>query len=101
MSPGAIIRGIVDGGMRTLTEANALLEAQRALFSGDDHVRREVEPWLRATPVERLRAFALMSGDTLRWLARLTPEQLARATAADPLPEDAGPVMRTLRAGAR
>ena len=87
--------------MLSLTAANALLEAQRALLSGDDHVRREVAPWLDATPAERLAALDVLSRDTILWLARLSPMERERATAPDPLPDDAMPILRTLRDGTR
>ncbi len=87
--------------MSTLAEANALLEAQRALFSGDDHIRREVAPWLDATPAQRLLALDALSRDTVRWLARLSPEALERATAPTPLPDDALPILQVLLRGAR
>ena len=70
------------------------------MLSGDDHVRREVEPWRDATPAERLAALAALCRDAIAWLAPLTPEQLERATAPDPLPDDAWPILAALR-GAR
>ena len=83
--------------MRSLDEANALIEAQRAALSGDDHVRREVAPWRDATPAERLAAFAALCRDSLAWLSRLTPEERERALARDPLPEDSLAILRAMR----
>ena len=87
--------------MSALTDANAVLEAQRAAFTGDDHVRREVEPWRDAPPAARLRAFDALCRDTLHWLARLSPAAQERATAPTPLPEDAWPILRVLQRGSR
>lgn len=83
--------------MRRLAEANALLAAQRAAFSGDDHVRREVAPWIDATPTERLAGLAALCHDSVAWLSRLGPDQLDRALAPDPLPEDAISILRAMR----
>jgi hypothetical protein len=38
----------------------AKLEAQRAYFASDDHIRREVAAWSDASPEERLAALAEM-----------------------------------------
>jgi hypothetical protein len=83
--------------MRRLAEANALLAAQRAALSGDDHVRREVAPWKDATPAERLAALAALCRDSVAWLSQLDPEQLDRALASDPLPDDAIAILRAMR----
>ena len=83
--------------MRRLTEANAILAAQRAALSGDEHVRREVAPWIDATPAERLAALDALCRDAVRWLSRLSPDELERALAPDPLPEDALAILRHLR----
>ncbi len=83
--------------MRSLGDANALIEAQRAALSGDDHVRREVAPWRDATPAERLAALDALCRDTIRWLSRLAPDQLDRALAPDPLPEDTLALLGAMR----
>ena len=83
--------------MRELAETNAILAAQRAALSGDDHVRREVEPWIDATPAERLAALASLCRDSIAWLSRLRPDQLDRALAPDPLPEDALAILGAMR----
>jgi len=41
-------------------EMLAKLEAQRAYFASDDHIRREVQVWTDATPAERLAEVARM-----------------------------------------
>ena len=83
--------------MRRLAEANALMAAQRAALSGDDHVRREVAPWVDAAPAERLAALADLCRDSVAWLSRLAPDQLDRALAPDPLPDDALAILRAMR----
>jgi hypothetical protein len=83
-----------------LGAANRRLEAQRAMLTGDDHVRREVAPWRDASPNERLAAAAALCRDAVRWLDRLAGDELERALAPDPLPDDAAPILRALRGGA-
>lgn len=83
--------------MRRLAEANGLLAAQRSALSGDDHIRREVERWVEATPAERLAAFAALCRDSVRWLSRLGPVELERALAPDPLPFDALNILHAMR----
>jgi hypothetical protein len=83
--------------MRRLTEANALLAAQRAALSGDGHVRREVALWIDATPAERLAALDALCRDSIAWLSRLDPDQLDRALEPDPLPDDAVAILRAMR----
>lgn len=85
--------------MRRLAEANALLAAQRAALSGDDHVRREVAPWIDATRAQRLAALAALCRDSVTWLSRLDPDQLDLALAPDPLPDDAVAILRAMRRG--
>lgn len=88
--------------MRSLEQANALLEAQRLEMSGDAHVRREVEPWAAMDPAERLSAFALLCRDAEAWIARLCdPGEIERALAPDPLPEDAVAILSALRRATR
>ncbi len=83
--------------MRPLGEANALLEAQRVALSGDDHVRREIGPWIDATPAQRLAALDALCRDAVRWLSRLPPDELERALAPDPLSHDALAILRAMR----
>jgi hypothetical protein len=47
----------------------AMLEAQRAYFASDEHVRREVAAWADATPTERLAALAEMCANAEHFMA--------------------------------
>jgi hypothetical protein len=48
----------------------AMLEAQRAHFASDDHIRREVAVWRDATPTERLAELAEMCRAAEHYLER-------------------------------
>ena len=64
-------------------EMLAVLEAQRAYFASDDHVRREVAVWADATPAERLAEAAEMCAAGAHFLALHDREPVP-----DPLPDD-------------
>ena len=87
--------------MQTLAEANALLEAQRAELSSDDEVRREADLWRTATPAECFAAVIELCRDTDYYLGRLSADELERALAPDPLPDDTLELLRARRAGER
>jgi hypothetical protein len=74
--------------MATLAEANAILEAQRAANDERSQIEREAALWRDATPAECWAEGAALCRALDQALARLTPDQLARALAPDPLPDD-------------
>lgn len=78
-------------------EMLAKLEAQRAHFASDDHIRREVEVWRDATPEERLAAAAEMCAAGDAFLARQDPETLERLIRPEPLPADTIELLAALR----
>jgi hypothetical protein len=59
-------------GMAYTPAQLAMLEAQRAHFASDDHIRREVAVWSDATPTERLAELAAMCRAAAHYL-RLHP----------------------------
>lgn len=78
-------------------EMLAMLEAQRAYFSSDDHIRREVEVWRDASPTERLAELAGMCVAGEYFMSQLgadAQEQLARPVA---LPDDTIAILAALR----
>ena len=75
-----------------------MLEAQRAELSGDVEVRREAALWRTATPEECFAAVIELCRDTDHYLGGLSAEQLERALAPDPLPEDTLELLRAWRA---
>jgi hypothetical protein len=83
--------------MEYTPEMLALIEAQRAYFASDDHLRREAEPWRDASPEERLAAVAEMCAAGDYFLSQLDPETLERVLRPVPLPEDTIAILRALR----
>jgi len=75
----------------------ALLEAQRAYFASDEHIRREVEPWRDALPEERLAAVAEMCATGDYFLSQLEPDVLERVLRPVPLPDDTIQILMALR----
>ena len=75
----------------------AQLEAQRAYFASDDHIRREVAVWADSTPEERLAEVADMCAMADYFLAQLEPAALERALTREPLPADSAAVFVALR----
>jgi hypothetical protein len=75
----------------------AMLEAQRAYFTSDDHIRREVAVWADSTPEERLAEMAEMCAAGDYFLSRLEPEALERALRRDPLPADTEELFMAIR----
>lgn len=73
------------------------LEAQRAYFASDDHIREEVAIWADATPEERLRELDAMSADNEAMLARIDDKALARMRELHRLTPDAEAILVNLR----
>ena len=75
----------------------AMLEAQRAYFASDDHIRREVAVWADSTPEERLAEMAEMCAAGDYFLSRLEPAALERALHREPLPADSAEIFMAIR----
>ena len=86
--------------MKYTPEMLALLEAQRAYFASDDHIRREVEVWRDASPEERLAAVAEMCAAGDYFLSQLDSETLERVLRPVPLPDDTIAILMALRESA-
>lgn len=78
-------------------EMLAQLEAQRAYFASDEHIRREVAVWRDATPAERLAEAAAMCEAGDAFLSRQDPETLERILRPEPLPADTIELLVALR----
>jgi hypothetical protein len=74
--------------MDALAAANQRLEAQRAALSARAELDREAALWRDASPEACLAAVFARCRDADHDLARLSPAQLERALAPDPLPAD-------------
>ena len=83
--------------MEYTPEMLALLEAQRAYFASDDHIRREAEAWRDASPEERLAAVAEMCAAGDYFLSQLDPDTLERVLRPVPLPDDTIEILMALR----
>ena len=80
-----------------LQAENLRLAEQVRVLSGDDHLRREAEPWRAATPEERVaetwRLCALVP-----WFRSLWPEDVrARADAPESLPASTMAILERLK----
>ncbi len=84
--------------MASLEQANAILEAQRAELCGEAELWREAEMWRTATPAECFEAVIELCRDADHYLGMLSAEQLERALAPDPLPDDTLVLLEALRA---
>lgn len=62
--------------------------AQVEELSGDKHIRREAEPWIDATPEERLAVACGLAGRCLFMLGLKPPETQRLCEELNPLPED-------------
>jgi len=78
----------------------ALLEAQRAYFASDEHIRREVEPWRDALPEERLAAVAEMCAAGDYFLSQVDHETRDRVLRPAPMPQDTIEILMALRRSA-
>lgn len=77
-------------------EQLAMLEAQVAYFASDEHVRAEVGVW-RDAEQERFAELKRMCEEADHFLAQLSPDELERALAPDPLPADSVALLAALR----
>lgn len=75
----------------------AQLEAQRAYFASDDHIRAEVAIWADSTPEERLHELDAMSADNEARLAQLDDATLERLHRLRALSPDAEAILASLR----
>lgn len=74
--------------MASEAEMLAVLEAQRAWFASDEHIKERAALWRDATPEECFEAVAELCTDAAFFLSRLSDDELQSALAPDPLPPD-------------
>ena len=77
------------------------LEAQRAYFASDDHIRREVEIWAGTTPEQRLAEVAAMCKVGDFYWSRIDPAAIERMQALHELPADTIAVLERVRRESR
>jgi hypothetical protein len=72
--------------MASEAEMLAVLEAQRAWFASDEHIKERAAIWRDATPQECLEATAELCAEAALFLSRLSDAELDRALQPEPLP---------------
>lgn len=66
----------------------AKLEAQRAHFASDEHIRERASAWRDASPAECLGAVAELCEDAAALVDRLSPSEQDRVLSPPPLPAE-------------
>ncbi len=74
----------------------AVLDAQRAWFASDEHIKERAAIWRDATPEECLEAVAELCTEAAMFLSRLSDSELERALAPDPLPPDTARLLEAI-----
>lgn len=75
----------------------AQIEAQRAYFASDDHIRERAAMWRDATPEERFAAVIEQCREAEHFLALKDDGELARVLADEPLPDDTRTILENLQ----
>lgn len=78
-------------------EQMAQLEAQRACFASDDHIRERAAMWRDATPEECLEALHECCREAEYFLSLKSPEELERVLAPPPIPPDTLAILEALQ----
>jgi hypothetical protein len=87
--------------MASEAEMLAVLEAQRAWFSSDEHIKERAKLWRDATPEECLQATAELCAEAAFLLSRLSDEQLERALRPEPIPPDTLELLEAIHRSSR
>ena len=77
------------------------IEAQRAHFASDDHIRERAATWRDATPEECLVAVIDQCREAEYFLSLKTSEELERVLASPPIPPDTLAILARLQHTAR
>ena len=75
----------------------AQLEAQRAYFASDEHIKERAAMWRDATPEECLEALRECCEEAEYFLSLKTPEELERVLAPQPIPPDTLAILEALQ----
>jgi hypothetical protein len=84
------------GPMASEAHMLAVLEAQRAWFASDEHIKERAKLWRDATPDECFEATAELCTEAALFLSRLSEAELERALAPDPIPPDTVQLLEAL-----
>jgi len=75
----------------------AQLEAQRAYFASDDHIRERADAWRDATPEQCLAAVIDQCREAEYFLSLKSADELERVLAPEPLPDDTVAILENLQ----
>lgn len=79
----------------------ARLEAQRAYFASDEHLRERAAVWRDATPEECLVAVIEQCQEAAYFLSLKSADELERVLAADPIPSDTLGILERMQQSSR
>lgn len=79
----------------------ARIEAQRAYFASDEHIKERAAIWRAATPEACLDAVLELCADTEYVLSLKDPAALARVLEPPPIPDDTLAILEGLQRSAR
>ena len=77
------------------------IEAQRAHFASDEHIRERAAVWRDVSPEECLVAVIDQCREAEYFLSLKTPEELERVLASPPIPPDTLEILARLQHAAR
>ena len=89
------------GRVAVTSDMLARIEAQRAHFASDDHIRERAAIWRDATPEVCLEAVTGLCADAAYFLSLKDPETLARVLEPPPIPADTVAILEALRLPSR
>jgi hypothetical protein len=78
-------------------EQLAQIEAQRAYFASDEHIKERAAMWRDATPEECLQAVIDCCREADWFLSLKTPEELQRVLEPEPIPPDTLAILENLQ----
>ncbi|MEO6771650.1 MAG: hypothetical protein ABI467_01345 [Kofleriaceae bacterium] len=73
--------------MADLAKENAILEAQRAYFASDEHIKERGSAYRTMTPQDCLEIVAGMCRDSAWFMSLKSPDELARLESLRALPD--------------
>jgi hypothetical protein len=83
------------------SEMLAKIEAQRAYFASDDHIRERAAIWRDASPEACLETVSGLCDDAAYFLSLKDPETLARVLEPPPIPDDTIAILEALQLRSR
>lgn len=81
----------------TLEELNAQLEAQRAYFASDEHIKERAAIWRDATREECVAAMIDKCREADYFLSLKSPDEIERVLEPEPIPPDTLAILEALQ----